>query len=240
MSKRLISAVIPARGGSKRVPKKNIRTMCGKPLISYTINAALESGIFDQVIVSTDCQEIAAVAEKCGAKVPFIRDPNLADDKTHAPLVTLDALDKLYPKGTPPGMDVAQLLPNCPLRNAGDITESHRQFIQTGADALISVTSFGYFNPWWAMTKDEDSFLHPLFKEKFKERSQDLPKLFTVSGAICLAKVEVLRKNKTFHIEKYSGYELPWQRAADIDTEEDWQFTELLMQHADSRRIARP
>ena len=229
ISERPVSAVIPARGGSKRVPQKNIRPLCGKPLIGYTINAALESGIFDHVIVSTDCPDIAAAAEKYGAKVPFMRDPELADDMTHAPLVTLDALDRLYPEGTPHGMDVAQLLPNCPLRNARDIRESHCQFLRTGADSLISVTRFGCFNPWWAMTMDEDYFLHPLFREKMKERSQDLPELFTVSGAICLARVEVLRQHKTFHIGKYAGYELPWQRAVDIDTEEDWQLAEFLM-----------
>lgn len=236
LGNRACLAVIPARSGSKRVPRKNIRLMRDKPIIAYTIEAALESGVFSRVVVSTDTEDIASISIKYGAEVPFIRDSSLADDQIHAPLVTLDALDRLDPKGSLYPY-VAQLLPNCPLRNSQDIRDSFSQFIQTGTDSQISVTRYEWLNPWWAMERDNNFKLHPLFKQRLLERSQDIPELFCPTGVISLAKAEVLRKTKTFHTGNNTGWEIPWQRAVDIDTEEDWQFAELLLRMEDRRQI---
>ena len=122
-------AVIPARGGSKRVPRKNIRPLAGKPLIAYTIAAALESGLFESVVVSTDSDEIAEIARGYGAAVPFMRDAAIADDSCPSRPPPWTRSRRLDPEGTLYA-SVCQLMPNCPLRNADDIVASYRQFVR--------------------------------------------------------------------------------------------------------------
>jgi pseudaminic acid cytidylyltransferase len=220
-------AIIPARCGSKRIPGKNIRPLIGKPMIAYTITAALESGLFERVIVSTDSLEIAEVARQYNAEVPFLRDKNLADDFTPVSLVTVDALRRLDPGGK--NFDsVAQLMPNCPLRTAEDVINSYLQFEQNGAQSQISVVSYGWQNPWWAMRRNEQYELEPLFREQMSARSQDQPQLFCPTGAIWWARTADLRRTQTFHLETRTGWEIPWQRAIDIDTFDDWAMAELL------------
>jgi len=221
-------AVIPARQNSKRIPRKNIRLFGGKPLIAYTIEAALQSGIFEQVVVSTDSEEIADIAARYGAETPFLRSAELADDITPVSAVTLDALEKLDP-GSQRYTCVAQLMANCPLRNANDIRDSYRQFVECGAQTQLSVTRFHWLNPWWAMQRDEQYRIKPLFSEQIKMRSQDLPALFCPTGAIWWAWADVLRRERTFYAPDRAGWEIPWQRAIDIDTEEDWQLAEQML-----------
>lgn len=227
-------AVIPARGGSKRIPRKNIRDLCGKPVIAYTIAAAIQSGIFDRVVVSTDDDQIAAIAKEYGADVPFVRALSLADDYTPVSLVTLDALERLDPAGKV-YCYVAQLMANCPLRTTEDVRDSYRQFVETGADSQISVTHYGWLNPWWAMTRDAEYHLAPIFAEVMGKRSQDLPEVLCPTGTIWWAKADVLRREKTFHIIGRTGCEILWKRAVDIDTEEDWEIAEFLLNHSSKK-----
>jgi CTP:molybdopterin cytidylyltransferase MocA len=124
-------AVIPARGGSKRVPRKNVRELAGRPLIAYTVEAALDSGVFARVVVSTDDEEIARIGRACGAEAPFLRAASLSDDVTPVSAATADALGRLDPYGTV-FADVAQLMANCPLRTAEDIRASHVAFRRPG------------------------------------------------------------------------------------------------------------
>jgi pseudaminic acid cytidylyltransferase len=222
-----IIAIIPARAGSKRIPGKNIRPLVGKPIIAYTITAARESGLFERIVVSTDSEEIADVAHQYNAEVPFLRDGNLADDFTPVSSVTADALVRLDPHGDKFDI-VAQLMPCCPLRTAGDVTDSYRQFEKTGAESQISMVRYGWQNPWWAMLHNEVGELKPVFAEQMKVRSQDLPGLFCPTGAIWWARAEALRRTKTFHLEKRTGWEIPWQRGIDIDTFDDWAMAEVL------------
>lgn len=221
-------AVIPARGGSKRIPRKNIKSLHGKPMIAYTIEAALQSGVFAKVIVSTDDAEIAEISRGYGAEVPFVREATLADDHTPASLVTLDALEKLDPTAST-YTRVSQLMPNCPLRDAEDIQKSLEQFQQANADTQLSVNRFGWLNPWWAFKMDKER-LEPLFPEAFKTRSQDLPTLYALTGALWWAKTDVLRREKTFHTTTRTGFELFWQHALDIDDDDDWQMAEVLLE----------
>ncbi|MCM3874393.1 MAG: acylneuraminate cytidylyltransferase family protein [Pyrinomonadaceae bacterium] len=221
-------AVIPARGGSKRVRGKNIRTMLGKPLIAYTIEAALTSGLFARVVVSTDSEEIAKIAERHGAEVPFLRDLVLADDDTPVSLATVDALNRLDPNGEE-YQNVAQLMANCPLRDSNDVCASFEQFVSTAAESQISVTRFGWQNPWWAMERTQSYELRPIFNQQVLRRSQDLPELLCPTGVIWWAKAEVLRREKTYHVPTRTGWEIPWQRGLDIDTEDDWAMAEMLM-----------
>jgi pseudaminic acid cytidylyltransferase len=220
-------AIIPARGGSKRIPHKNIRLFEGKPIIGHTIGAALESGLFQQVMVSTDDEEIAEIARQYGADVPFLRDARLADDFTPVSAATADALGKLDPTGDR-FETIAQLMPNCPLRSSTDVIDSYRQFEKSSTESQISVVRYGWQNPWWAMKENEQRELEPLFKEKMSARSQDLPDLFCPTGAIWWTRTEVLRRTKTFHVERRSGWEIPWQRGIDIDTLDDWKMAEVL------------
>jgi pseudaminic acid cytidylyltransferase len=223
-----VLAVIPARGGSKRIPHKNIRILCGKPIIEYTIEAALQSKIFSSVIVSTDSQEIADISQDCGADVPFLRLKNLSDDYTPVSLVTLDAVEKMQQDGRK-FRYIAQLLPNCPLRDSADIIHSFTQFMESKAESQISVTRYGWLNPWWAMTRNENKVLSPVFLEQTKKRSQDLPDLFCPTGAIWWIHLETLLREKTFHCENRTGWEIPWDHAVDIDTDEDWRMADALM-----------
>ena len=211
-------AVIPARGGSKRIPKKNMKQMCGKPLLAYTIEAAHLSGIFDRIIVSTDSVEIAAAARHYGAEIPYMREPNLSDDITPVSAVTVDVLGRLDPAGDKFAY-VCQLMPNCPLRTATDIVDSYRQIVDTNAESQLSVVRYGWQNPWWAMRRNEKFILDPVFKEYITERSQDLPELFCPTGAIWWAKAGVLRREGTYHVANRTGWEILWQHGVDIDTD---------------------
>lgn len=224
-------AVIPARSGSKRVPRKNIRLMLGRPLIGYTIDAALESGLFDTVLVSTESEEIAEIARRCGAAVPFLRSPDLADDHTPVSAVTSDALrrcDRVYE-------NVAQLMPNCPTRTAADVRASYDQFLASGSPSQLSVTRFGWQNPWWAVQRTGGLELEPLFEATITRRSQDLPDLFCPTGAIWWARSTTLLEHGTFHIARRTGWEINWQHGVDIDTADDWAMAETLLQMSADR-----
>lgn len=222
-------AVIPARGGSKRIPRKNLRSLGGRPLLAYTVEAALASGLFDRVVVSTDCADIADVALGSGAEVPFLRDASLADDHVPVSAATVDALTRLDASG---GLYayVCQLMPNCPLRTSVDVVGSFGQMVRTEADSQLSVVRYGWQNPWWAMKRDAHCLLEPLFEEALRARSQDLPELFCPSGAVWWAKADVLRRERTYHIPGRQGWEIPWIRGLDIDSEEDWLMAEVLLE----------
>jgi pseudaminic acid cytidylyltransferase len=224
-------AIIPARGGSKRIPKKNIRFFGGKPMIAHTIVAARESGLFDCVMVSTDCEEIAEIAQKFGGEIPFLRGRSLADDLTPVSEATADALSRLDPGGERFSF-VAQLMANCPLRSADDLRDSFRQFEQAKVESQISVVRYGWQNPWWAMRRNEKNELQPLFREQMTARSQDLQELYCPTGAIWWAQAESLRRTKTFHLENRTGWEISWQHGIDIDTPDDWAMAEALLQIA--------
>ena len=221
-------AVIPARGGSKRLPGKNVRVMCGLPAIAYTIAAARDSGLFSLVMVSTDSESIAEVAVRYGAQVPFLRAAALADDETHVSSVTLDALTRMDQTSQRFAF-VAQLMPNCPLRDAADVRDSYQQFVDTQSNAQLSVARFGWQTPWWAMRRGDDFRLTPLFPQEAVTRGQDLPPLVCPTGAIWWARAETLRDAGTFHIPGRTGWEIDPAHAIDIDTEDDWSLAEALM-----------
>jgi CMP-N-acetylneuraminic acid synthetase len=228
-------AVIPARGGSKRLPGKNLRALGGKPLLAHSIVAAQESGLFERIVVSTDSEDIAAAAARYGADVPFLRGAQLADDVTPVSEATLDVLRRIDPAGEI-YTQVCQLMANCPLRTACDIISSYEQFVRSGAEAQISVVRFGWQNPWWAVRRDERFVLEPLFEDALTQRSQDLPPLFCPTGAVWWAEAETLRRHRTFHVPGRTGWELPWDRGVDIDTEEDWLVADVLFRLQQANR----
>ena len=220
-------AVICARGGSKRIPQKNLIDFFDKPLMAWTIEAAIGSGVFDKVIVSTDDLEFAEVAKKYGAEVPFIRK-NFADDFSPISMVVADALSVMKDEFGESYDYVAQLMPNCPMRTSNDIVNSFNHFLDKNLDFQLSCFEFGWMNPWWAFEIDRDNIPVPLHKNGLKSRSQDLAKLYCPTGAIWLAKAERLLETKNFYGPDFRLFPISWQSAIDIDDYDDLEMAKAV------------
>lgn len=220
-------AIIPARGGSKRIPRKNIIDFEGRPLICWTIKAAQDCGIFDRIVVSTDDPEIAEISSKEGVEVPFLR-LEAADDISPISLATISAIKQAKEFWSESYDNVIQLMPSCPLRGASDILEAYNFFKTNGSNFQVSSFKFGWMNAWWASKLDRSFKPEYLFPDAFKSRSQDLPELYCPTGAIWIAKVSELLKSQTFYGEGHTFYPLDWRFSVDIDTEEDLQFAKIL------------
>lgn len=220
--------VIPARGGSQRIPGKNIAPVAGKPLLAWTVGAALGSGVLDRVIVSTDDEEIAAVARSLCADVPSLRE-GLADHVAGADAVTAAVVRGLAAAGDHYD-DVVQLLPTCPLRNADHVRAAVTQFRAGGARAQASCFRFGWDNPWWALELDGSGGARFVFPQATEERSQDLPPLYGLTGAVWVAASDAWLERDGFPLDACSWFELPWQAAIDIDEPEDLELAGALLQ----------
>ena len=220
-------AVIPARGGSKRIPKKNIIDFMGMPLMVWTIQAAQRSNLFDRIIVSTDDPEFAAVAEKYGCDVPFLRDIN-ADDITPVSEATIRAVQQAEHYYGETYDVVVQLMANAPIRNEIDIANHYNHFIESSLEFQISCFPFGWMNPWWAFKIDEHHNHEWLHTEALKQRSQDLSKLYCPTGAIWIAKKDQLFQAKSFYGPGFKFYEIDWKSAVDIDDFEDLDFAKAV------------
>ncbi|HET7775513.1 MAG TPA: acylneuraminate cytidylyltransferase family protein [Azospira sp.] len=214
-------AIILARGGSKRLPRKNVIDFCGKPMLAWSIEAALESGAFQEVLVSTDDPEIAGVAVGYGASVPFLRNA-AADDLATSSQATIVALTQAEQHWGKRYDTVAQFMANCPMRTASDVRSAIAAFDGSVAPAQISCVRFGWMNPWWAATVGEDGQPEALFPEAQKARSQDLPPLFCPSGALWLARRDALLAAGSFYVPGHVFHELSWVSAMDIDDREDF------------------
>lgn len=225
-------AIIPARGGSKRIPRKNLIDFMGKPLIAWTIEAAIESNIFTKVVVSTDDEEIARVSRVYGAEVPFLRDA-YADDYSPVSEGTIHTLAQLESEGEF-FEEVVQLFAVCPLRSSADILEAINFFKNRKLDFLISCYKYTWMNPWWATTLDVSGRPNWIFEDSLK-RSQDLPELYSPTGAIWIAKVEELKKSKSFYGPGHVFWKMNWKRAVDIDTYEDVELAEMFFDFENSR-----
>jgi len=225
-----IIAIIPARGGSKRVPRKNIRILAGKPLIAYTIEGAKNSKYISRILVSTEDKKISQISRKMGAEV-IARPKKLTKDTTPTIDVILHALNFLKGKeGYVPEL-VVLLQPTSPFRTSEDIDKSIELFMNTSnCLSLISVTEFEN-PPFWALKVEKNS-LKPVFGKKyFRMRHQDLLKTYRPNGAIFIAKPETLYKYKTFYTSKSIAYFMPVERSVDIDTEFDFLFAKFLITH---------
>lgn len=232
MNWKKLVAVIPARGGSKRIPRKNIVSFAGQPLIEWTIQAALDTGCFDRVIVSTDDEEIASVALAGGAEVPFLRH-HAADDQTPVSDATIATIEQCEHHFGEEYSVVVQLFAVCPLRTADQILAALEFFRERKVDFLISAFQYQLSNPWWACTIDSSSQPTRIFEDSYV-RSQDLPDLYCPSGAIWIAGVDALKRSGSFYGPGHVYWPMPWQAAVDIDTWEDLRLAETLMGLPDS------
>ena len=214
-------AIIPARGGSKRLPGKNVMDFYGKPMIAWTIEAALRTDLFDVVLVSTDCEQIADISKFYGAQVPFLRK-EYADDFSTVSEATLSALIQMELHSAKRYETVTQLMANCPMRSAESIKSQVLQFERMTEASLLSGFKYGMFNPWWAHYRDSESKARRLHHEgNNKTRSQDLPELICPSGATWITSANLLKKYRSFYTPNYDFFELTWIEAVDIDDHDD-------------------
>lgn len=218
MSRRI--AIVLARGGSRRLPRKNVVDFCGKPMLAWSIEAALESEAFQEVLVSTDDPEIAEIAVQYGASAPFLRD-GAADDHATSSQATIVALAQAERHWGTRYDTVAQFMANCPMRTADDVRGAMAAFDAVGAPAQISCVRFGWMNPWWAARMGADGQPEAVFPEARDARSQDLPPLFCPSGALWLARRDPLLAAGSFYAPGHVFHEISWISAMDIDDRED-------------------
>ena len=215
--------LIPARGGSKGIPRKNIKLIAGKPLIVWTIEAALRSSLLSAVVVSTDDPEIADVARRAGAQVPFMRPAELAQDQTPGLNPVLHALDQL------PQFDSVLLLqPTSPLRTTGDIEACLRLALKHNAPSVVSVTEAGT-HPFWTYSMTEDLALRRFVDAEPIAQRQDLPQVFELNGALYFADANWLRSSGSMLGSETLAFIMPKERSVDLDTLIDWKFAELLL-----------
>jgi len=219
IQKKKILAIIPARGGSKRLPRKNILDLAGKPLISWSIDAAKNSRYIDRVILSSDDAEIIQVAQECGCDVPFTRPKELAEDATRSiDVVThaLKSLEEVYDY-------VILLQPTSPLRTSEDIDAAIELCLEKEATSVIGVCEMEH-SPLWSNTLDESMSMDNFLDEKYNNsRSQDLPTYYRINGAFYMSKVESVLKEETFFVQKniYASL-MSQEHSVDIDTKLDF------------------
>jgi pseudaminic acid cytidylyltransferase len=219
-------AVIPARGGSKRIARKNIRLFAGEPIIAFSIRAAQDTGLFDRIIVSTDDEEIARVAEAHGAQVPFRRPPALADDSTTTLAVMQHALGWAQEAGLEFEL-VSCLYPASPLMRAGDVRDAHDMLVATGADYCFPVTTFP--SPIQrALRIRADGRVEMFEPQQLNVRSQDLEPAYHDAGQFYWGRVTAYTAGLPMFGPGSVPLRIPSWRVQDIDTEEDWARVELL------------
>jgi N-acylneuraminate cytidylyltransferase len=221
----MIVAVIPARGGSKRIPRKNIKLFHGKPIIAYAIESALKSGLFSSVIVSTDDAEIAQIAKEYGAEVPFLRSKENADDFATTSSVLLEVIEQLALKGES-FTTACCIYPTSPLIDSNDLTDAYEQFMRKEYDVLISCVSYGF--PIQRSFHLNDSNMVELNQpEAINLRSQDLIKNYHDAGAMYFFNVIKFKASESLWAGNIGAFELSELKVQDIDTLEDWKIAEL-------------
>lgn len=218
-------AIIPARGGSKRIPRKNIQDFHGKPIIAYSIEAAIKSGCFDKVIVSTDDHEIADVAKRYGAEIPFIRSPKLSDDFTGTNAVVADALRRLNIFDG----QACCIYATAPLVMESTIQQGLQILRENLCEYAVTMTSFPF--PIQRASKiDENGMLALIEPENLMTRSQDLPEMYHDAGQVYWGRVEAFLESKPAFSGNTAPIILPRHLVQDIDTNEDWVRAEAMYQ----------
>ncbi|MDP2559851.1 cytidylyltransferase domain-containing protein [Psychrobium sp. 1_MG-2023] len=224
-----VLAVIPARAGSKRLPKKNTLPLNGRPLIEWTIEAAKSAAYLDSVIVSTDCHLIANLARQSGIKVPFIRPEYLSHDTASSVDVAIHAIEQCK-EYSPEWLILLQ--PTSPLRTAEHIDQALKKAIEREADAIVSVCPVEHPPQWTGVLGDNDS-MSQFFNSTTDatKQSQQLASHYRLNGAIYIIRVKTLLKYRTFHPPgKVFAFKMPCSASVDIDTKHDFEFAQFLMQ----------
>lgn len=218
-------AIIPARSGSKGLKDKNIKMMNGKPMIAYTIEAAQNSKIFEDIIISTDSEKYAEIAKKYGGSVPYLRDKKLANDNAKSSDVILDILNRVEKKYD----SFIMLQPTSPLRTEKNIIEAYKMYLEKKANSVVSVCEMEH-SPLWANILNEerrmDSFLKGIDVNKNR---QELETYYRINGALYIANVEYFKKYQNFYYKDSYAYVMKKENSIDIDDELDFKIAEYLI-----------
>lgn len=223
-----ILAIIPARGGSKRLPRKNVLNLANKPLIAWSIESAKNSKYIDKLILSSDDEEIIHVAKKFGCEVPFVRPKELAQDETRSIDVVLHTLKTLKEN-----YDYVILLqPTSPLRTTKDIDKAIEFYFEKEATSVIGVCEMEH-SPLWANTLDETMSMENFLDDKYNNsRSQDLPTFYRINGAFYMSTVDSIVKNETFFVkENIFAFLMSQEHSVDIDTKLDFIVAEVVLKN---------
>ena len=221
-------AIIPARSGSKGLPDKNIKLLCGKPLLAYSVEAALKSGMFDTVHVSTDSEEYARIAKECGADVPFLRSEETASDTASSVSVILEVLERYAVQGKS-FQTVMLLQPTSPLRTAKDIKKAYQTYVEKDAASVISVCEAEH-SPLWCNTLPENNCMDGFIPANGHGPRQKLQKFYRLNGALYLLSVEKLQETHRIGYDKGTyAYCMSAERSVDIDSELDFMIAETIM-----------
>jgi N-acylneuraminate cytidylyltransferase/CMP-N,N'-diacetyllegionaminic acid synthase len=218
-----VIAIIPARKGSKGVPSKNSKLIAGKPLIAWTIEAALDSKFIDEILVSTNCLTVKKIVEGYGLQVPGLRPDYLSEDETPSSSVILFELEN---KGQ---YDVICMLqPTSPLRTSMDIDASFEIYNRSDENVLVSVVEDKH-SPYWSFQL-QDEYLKSVFPlSQINKRRQDLPKTYSLNGAIYIAEIDFYKEEKSFLTARTIPYIMPFDRSIDIDDIEDFKLAEVAL-----------
>ena len=227
--------LIPARGGSKRIPRKNIKLFCGRPMIAWAISAAIESGIFDRVIVSTDDEEIAVVSVEAGAEVPFIRSADLTGDHVGLNEVQRHAIEWLERQGEKPHLFTCVYATAAFLRPSDLVHATELLGRQKDAEFVISVGSYPV-TPFQALAKPVGDRLRYVWPEFAEERTQDLPEAFFEAAQFVIGRTKAFQRHVNALLGWTIPYVLPRLLCQDIDSLEDWKHAEAIFEFLQSKR----
>lgn len=225
-----VTALIPARGGSKRLPRKNIKLLVDKPLIAWSIEVAKACKYVDRVIVSTDDEEIKRISEQYGAEVPFLRPEHLSNDHASSFDVIKHAIDFLTLSKS--NELIVLLQPTSPLRLVSEIDTALEFFVQKSAKGVVSISETEH-SPMWSNTLPEDGCMSDFIRPEVQgKRSQDLPTFFRLNGSIYIYEtLSLLEQSKIFFNENVYGFETSLETAVDIDTELDFLVAETIIKY---------
>ncbi|KDR94766.1 CMP-N,N'-diacetyllegionaminic acid synthase [Peptoclostridium litorale DSM 5388] len=223
-----ILAIIPARGGSKRIPQKNLKLLKGKPLIAHTIEECKKSKYIDKIVVSTEDLEIARISELYGAEVPVLRPNELAADEILGIDPIIHMIKWIEDNENYKADYVICLQCTSPFRSAKHIDEAVKKLLESGHDSIVSISECQE-NPHW-MKKMENGIMKDFMENsRFYSRSQELPKIYKLNGAIYMAKTEVILENRNWYTENTIPYVMEKIHSLDIDEPMDFKFAEFLM-----------
>jgi CMP-N,N'-diacetyllegionaminic acid synthase len=220
-------AIIPARSGSKGLKDKNIKLLNGKPLLVYSIEAAQNSDIYDEIFVSTDSEHYANIAQQNGAKVPFLRSQDLASDTASSWDVVKDAIKKYSALGKE-FETVTLLQPTSPLRTAEDIKAGYMEFLNRDADFVVSVCEVDHSPLWCNILPEDNSMVNFLNKDIINYQRQMMPTFYRISGALYIIKTDFLFNTEDYYSEKSYAIILPKIHSVDIDDELDFTIAESI------------
>lgn len=221
-------AIITARSGSKGLPDKNIKILNGKPLIYYSIDAAKKSGMFDEIMVSTDSEYYAAIAKSCGASVPFLRSEKMSGDQASSWDTVREVLEE-YKKLGQEFDTVALLQPTSPLRQAWHIKEGYEMLHAKQANAIVGVAPMEH-SPLWSNVLPADNSMKNFFREEICNKPrQELEQYYRVNGALYIVRVRILFDNGNIYEDGCYAYKMESQYSVDIDSDVDFKIAQILM-----------